>query len=54
MTTIALTGRGGGDLGELVDILLDVPSAATPLIQQAHICLYHYLCAEIEARITHR
>jgi D-sedoheptulose 7-phosphate isomerase len=54
MTTVALTGRGGGDLGELVDILLDVPSDATPLVQQAHICLYHYLCAEIEARITHK
>ena len=52
MTTIALTGKGGATLGPMVDILLDVPSAATPLIQQAHLCLYHYLCAEIERRIA--
>lgn len=52
MITIGLTGQGGGLLAPLVDILLDVPSTATPLIQQAHVCLYHYLCAEIEARIA--
>ena len=52
MTTIGLTGQGGALLGPLVDILLDVPSTSTPLIQQAHICLYHYLCAEVETRIS--
>lgn len=54
MNTIALTGKGGGALGPLVDILLDVPSSSTPLIQQVHICLYHYLCAEIEMRVAAR
>lgn len=54
MTTIALTGQGGGDLAALVDILLDVPSRATPLIQQAHLCIYHHLCAEVEARIARK
>jgi D-sedoheptulose 7-phosphate isomerase len=54
MTTIGLTGQGGALVGPLVDILLDVPSDATPLIQQAHICIYHYLCAEIEARVVGR
>ena len=54
MTTIALTGQGGATLGPLVDILLDVPSTATPLIKQAHLCIYHYLCAEIERRLTTR
>lgn len=52
MKSIALTGHGGGLLGPLVDILLDVPSEMTPLIQQAHICIYHYICAEVEARIA--
>jgi len=52
MTTIGLTGQGGATLGPMVDILLDVPSTSTPLIQQAHICLYHYICAEIERRIA--
>lgn len=50
MTTIALTGEGGGDLGSLADYLLDAPSRFTPFIQQVHICLYHYLCAQIEER----
>jgi D-sedoheptulose 7-phosphate isomerase len=50
MTTIGMTGQGGGKLAALSDILLDVPSRATPEIQQVHICLYHYLCEEVEAR----
>jgi D-sedoheptulose 7-phosphate isomerase len=52
MTVIGLTGKGGGHLAPMVDILLDVPSTSTPLIQQAHMCLYHYLCAEVEARLA--
>jgi D-sedoheptulose 7-phosphate isomerase len=52
MKTIALTGAGGGALGGMVDLLLAAPSTATPLIQQAHICIYHYLCAEVEARVA--
>lgn len=50
MTTIAMTGQGGGKLAALADILLDAPSKSTPAIQQIHICLYHYLCEAIEAR----
>src|SRR5215472_9892749 len=48
MTTIALTGEGGGELAGLADYLFAVPSRSTPLIQQAHVCLYHYLCQAIE------
>jgi D-sedoheptulose 7-phosphate isomerase len=48
MKTIALTGQGGGRLGPLSDYLFAVPSPSTPLIQQAHLCLYHYLCWSIE------
>ena len=50
MKVIALTGEGGGALAAHADALLAVPSTKTPLIQQVHLCLYHYLCAEIEAR----
>lgn len=49
MTTIALTGQGGGKLAALSDILIDVPSSHTPDIQQVHLCLYHFLCERIEA-----
>ena len=52
VTTIALTGEGGGRLAAVSDHLLAVPSRNTPLIQQLHICLYHYLCAAIEKRLA--
>lgn len=52
VTTIALTGQGGGKLTELSDILIDVPSTSTPLIQQVHLCLYHYICEQVEARLS--
>lgn len=52
MKTVALTGEGGGKLAALSDVLLDVPSRHTPLIQQAHICLYHFLCEQVEARLA--
>ena len=52
MATVAMTGDGGGRLAGLSDVLLAVPSRHTPLIQQVHICLYHYLCEEIEARLA--
>ncbi|MEJ0061728.1 MAG: SIS domain-containing protein [Alphaproteobacteria bacterium] len=49
MTTLALTGQGGGKLASLSDILIDVPSRHTPDIQQVHVCLYHYICEAVEA-----
>lgn len=52
MTTIALTGEGGGKLRGLSDVLLAVPSTSTPLIQQVHVCLYHFLCERIEAEMA--
>jgi D-sedoheptulose 7-phosphate isomerase len=50
--TIALTGEGGGKLGPLGDLLIDVPSRRTPIIQQLHICIYHYICEQLEARFA--
>jgi D-sedoheptulose 7-phosphate isomerase len=52
MCTIALTGEGGGLLAPLSDYLFAVPSRSTPLIQQAHLCLYHYLCQQIEQQFV--
>lgn len=51
MTTIGLTGQGGGRMAPATDILIDVPSSSTPIIQQIHICLYHYICKELEQRV---
>ena len=52
MTTIGLTGEGGGRLAGLSNYLFAAPSRATPLIQQTHICLYHYLCREMERMLA--
>lgn len=51
MTVIAMTGDTGGKLAPLADILLNVPSTSTPIIQQGHLCLYHHLCEVVEARL---
>jgi D-sedoheptulose 7-phosphate isomerase len=52
MQTIALTGEGGGTLAPLTYFLLPVPSRRTPLIQQVHLCLYHYICEHVERRLA--
>ncbi|MFA7428868.1 MAG: SIS domain-containing protein [Rhodospirillaceae bacterium] len=49
MTTIALTGAGGGGLAALADVLLAAPATDTPRIQEIHIALYHVLCEQVEA-----
>jgi len=49
MTTVGLTGEGGGRMAALCDHLLPVPSRFTPAIQQMHLCLYHCFCAGVEA-----
>ncbi len=51
MTTIGLTGLGGGKMEKACDILIDVPSKETPFIQQAHSCLYHYICKCVEENL---
>jgi D-sedoheptulose 7-phosphate isomerase len=50
--TVALTGHGGGKLAPLSDVLIDVPSRHTPIIQQLHVCIYHYVCERVEARFA--
>jgi len=48
LVTIALTGRTGGRLRELVDVCVPVPSDSTPRIQEAHILIIHILCRIVE------
>jgi D-sedoheptulose 7-phosphate isomerase len=51
MKTIGMTGKGGGRLASLSDILIDVPSEITPRVQELHLPIYHYVCEQVEARI---
>lgn len=51
LLTVAMTGQGGGKLAPLTDYLLDVPSAATPRIQEVHLLLLHILAQALEDRL---
>ncbi len=48
ITTISLTGKTGGDMKALSDILLNVPSTDTPRIQESHIMVGHIICELVE------
>lgn len=49
LTVIALTGKSGGKLKGIADICICVPEAETFKVQELHLPVYHYLCAETEA-----
>jgi D-sedoheptulose 7-phosphate isomerase len=51
LLTIGMTGKTGGKMAKLCDIILKVPSSDTPRIQEAHILIGHIICSEIENRI---
>jgi D-sedoheptulose 7-phosphate isomerase len=51
MIVIGMTGATGGKMAGLCDILLNVPSADTPRIQEAHILIGHILCLLVEQEI---
>ncbi len=51
MRIVALTGKGGGRLGELCsadDVHLCIPHGTTTRIQEAHILVIHCLCDAID------
>lgn len=47
MTTIMMTGENFSSK-EIVDFCISAPSIQTPLIQECHILIYHYICQQIE------
>ena len=51
MKTIALTGRDGGKVKDLVDVAIVVPETETYKIQELHLPVYHCLCLMVEERI---
>ena len=48
MLTVGLTGRDGGKIQEICDIMIRIPSDDTPRIQEAHILVGHIICQLIE------
>ena len=48
LKTVGLTGSRLGQMSELCDVLLAVPSEATPKIQEGHLVIGHLICGLIE------
>ena len=46
---LGLTGETGGSLRALCDCCICVPERETFKVQELHLPVYHYLCAETEA-----
>ncbi len=46
--TIALTGRGGGELAQACDVAVRAPAHETFLVQELHLPVFHVLCAMLE------
>ena len=51
---IAVTGESGGDMANLCDILLNVPSDETNHIQEMHIAVGHILCGFVEDDVAQK
>ena len=49
---VAFLGKSGGQLRELADIALVIPSDDTAHIQELHITIEHIICAWIEERLA--
>ncbi len=54
INTIAMTGHNGGKLGDIATVTIRVPSDETYKIQEYHLPVYHYLCAQTEKEIFDR
>lgn len=46
--TMAMTGQRDSKLSAICDVTVQVPETETYKIQELHLPVYHYLCAEVE------
>lgn len=51
VNSIALTGELGGILKDIATVTICAPATETYKIQEYHLPIYHYLCAEVEKKI---
>ncbi|MDO5625617.1 MAG: SIS domain-containing protein [Pseudomonadota bacterium] len=54
MSIVALTGRGGGELGRMLrdtDVHVGVPQESTPHIHEAHQLVLHCLCDSLDLQL---
>lgn len=48
LSCVGLTGHRRGDMNDLCDYTINIPSTETPRIQEMHILIGHVLCAIVE------
>jgi D-sedoheptulose 7-phosphate isomerase len=48
IVTVGMTGSGGGDMLELCDYCLRIPSDNTARVQESHITVGHIICSMVE------
>lgn len=51
MKVIGLTGKSGGSMAGLSDVLINVPAEKTWEVQEYHLPVYHLICAAVENEI---
>ena len=51
LTTVGFTGRKGGKMNDICDIMIKAPSDDTPRIQEVHIIVGHIICQLIEEEL---
>ncbi len=49
--TVGFTGNSGGEMKNVSDFLVNVPSTDTPRIQESHILIGHIICELIETAL---
>lgn len=51
LKVISLTGESGGKLRDISNVCICAPESETYKVQELHLPVYHYLCAEIEKNL---
>lgn len=51
MNTIGFTGKDGGRMSQICNVIIKIPSDDTPRIQEAHILIGHIICQLIEEQL---
>jgi D-sedoheptulose 7-phosphate isomerase len=51
LTTIAFTGKDGGDIAKIVDFSVNVSSDSTARIQETHITAAHVICEMVDIKL---
>lgn len=52
--TLSFTGKTESRMSELSDVTIQVPETETYKVQEYHLPVYHYLCAEVEKAMFHK